>query len=99
MRQLALLCACLSLGMASYAATTTEVNIAGVPIDNYFGANGGQLPSCNSGWTVQQCVEYFFNNNPNKAPYYTPDNYVAQGVTGVRFFFTLRGGVWEYAIR
>jgi hypothetical protein len=74
-----------------YAVTTTEVNIAGVPIDNYFSTNVGQLPSCSSNWTVQQCVRYFFNNNPNTSPY-TADNYVAQGVTGVRFFFTLRGG-------
>jgi hypothetical protein len=81
-------CLCSESG---HTATTTEVNIAGVPIDNYFSANGGQLPSCNSSWTVQQCIKYFFNNNPNSSPY-TPNNYIAQGVTGVRFFFTLRGG-------
>jgi hypothetical protein len=76
---------------AGYAPTATEINLGQFPIDDYFSTNGAMLPSCYSGYTIQQCVKYFFNNNSSSQPY-TPNNYVGQGVVGVRFFFSVDGG-------
>lgn len=76
---------------AGYSPTATEINLGQFPVDDYFSTNGSMLPSCNPSYTIQQCVKYFFNNNSSSQPY-TPNNYVRQGVIGVRFFFSVDGG-------
>ena len=74
--------------------TISEINLGGVPLDDYYATNSGGafLPNCPTTYTVQQCYRLMFNNNPSITDRYTPNNYIAQGVTGVRFQFGLRGG-------
>jgi hypothetical protein len=76
-----------------YAPTVTEINISWFPIDQYASSSpqNGTIPSCPSSYTVRQCLAYFFNNNPNNGWPYNSNNYVGQGVTGVRFIFALQG--------
>jgi hypothetical protein len=88
-RLLLLLAFCPAICSAGYSPTKTEINLGPISIDNYFATNGGQIPSCPSNFTVQQCIIYLFNSNPSVFPY-TPNNHTAQGVTGVRFQFALR---------
>jgi hypothetical protein len=79
--------------------TTTEVNLGPMPIDLYPNAtNGTAFPSCpSSAWTIKQCIAYAFNNNPGNGLPYTPNNYVAQGVVGVRFQFALQSANFSSA--
>lgn len=79
------------LTWAGYSPTKTEVNLGPVPIDLYFSTNGSTLPNCPSTYTIRQCIKLFFNNNSGSSPY-SSDNYVGQGVTGVRFMFGVMGG-------
>ncbi len=79
---------------SAYSPTATEINLGPFPIDNYYATNNGILPSCPSTYTIQQCVAYFFNSNSSVQPY-SPNNYVAQGVTGVRFQFGVQGGFYS----
>ncbi len=81
---------------SAYSPTATEINLGPFPIDNYYSTNNGVLPSCPSTYTIQQCVTYFFNSNPSVQPY-SPNNYIAQGVTGVRFQFGVQGGFYSTA--
>jgi hypothetical protein len=70
-----------------------EVNLGGFPVNGYPSeANNGFFPTCPTSYTpVQQCVTWFFSNNPAYGTV-NPENYVAQGVSGVRFQFGLFGG-------
>jgi hypothetical protein len=86
---------------AGYFPTKTEINLAAIPVDKYFSPNQDDLGnplliSCPTTWTVQSCIKSFFNNNPNDPPY-NPLNYIGQGVTGTRFFFTVGGGWYSTA--
>jgi hypothetical protein len=77
---------------AGIAPSKTEINLGPVPIDRYFTANSdGIVPTCPSTYTVRECYKSFFNNNSAERPYRV-DNYVGQGITGVRFFYALGGG-------
>lgn len=67
------------------------MNLGGVAIDAYTSTNAGTIPSCPYSYTIRQCYTLMFNNNPGVSPY-SSSNYVAQGVTGVRFQFELTGG-------
>jgi hypothetical protein len=67
------------------------VNLGPLPIDLYDGValNGGQpagrvFVGCPGFQTVRTCMQRFLSQ------------YAAQGVTGVRFFFSLQGGTWQY---
>ena len=78
-----------SASAPSISPTGLEINLAATPIDKYFDYNaddGGNpiLDGCSTTITVQQCLRQYFQSGAN--------NWVAQGVTGVRFFFTLAGG-------
>lgn len=91
--------ALIPLGAAGISPSKLEINLGPFPMDRYLdpSPNGGILPACgNSNWSVRDCVKNMFNNNPGNPPY-TPNNYIAQGVTGVRFFYTL-GGVLQYSV-
>lgn len=88
---------------AGYSPTVTEVNLGPVPLDLYSSAAtnsslGYPLPNCPGTYTIHDCYKYFFNNNSGTSPY-TPNNYVAQGVTGVRFMFSTgpTGGFYSTA--
>jgi hypothetical protein len=83
---------------AGIAPTRLEVNLASFPVDSYpttstggGATNSGIWPGCPASDTVRACVQYFFNNNSTYGTV-NPENYVAQGVTGVRFMFALWGG-------
>jgi hypothetical protein len=85
------------LGAAGISPSKLEINLGPFPVDRYLdpSANGGIIPACgNPGWSVRDCVKNMFNNNPSSPPY-SSNNYVAQGVTGVRFFYTLGGGFYS----
>ena len=80
---------------AGISPAKTEINLGAFPVDQYQTVNNGTIPSCtNALWTVRNCIESMFNNDP-LGPYYNAKNYVAQGVTGVRFFFALGGGKYS----
>ena len=81
-----------------------EMNLGGVPLSKYFLPNdqGGGTPfisHCPVTYTIRQCIAKLFNNDPgnpiaqgsNGVPVEW-NNWVAQGVTGVRFFFGVAGG-------
>jgi hypothetical protein len=75
----------------SMAPTQLEINLGPMPIDRYFlsnsyGDGSPILHGCDPSWTVQQCIRYLFTG---------PNNYPSQGVTGVRFFFAMAGGVFS----
>jgi hypothetical protein len=81
---------------AGYYPTVTEVNLGPVPLDLYSSASsnaslGYPLPNCPGAYTIHDCYKYFFQTSPN--------NYVAQGVTGVRFMFSTgpTGGFYSTA--
>lgn len=78
---------------AGISPTKLEINLGPMPLDRYMDSTpqGSLIPACSSSWTVRNCIKNMFNNNPGSPPY-TANNYVAQGVTGVRFFYALRGG-------
>jgi len=68
----------------SIAPSSFEINLSAVPLDQYnTPGSGGLIFGCTAN-TVRLCVQQLFQSNPY--------NYRAQGVTGVRFFFTLAGG-------
>jgi len=79
-----------------------EINLGVVPIDKYFEANndGGSpiLPACrdNSGttrtdWTIKACYAWIISQSGKV------ENYRSQGVTGVRFLYTVGGGFFSTA--
>ena len=70
-----------------------EINIGAVPIDRYQDPTpqGTVYSNCPSSWTVRDCIKRMFNNDSGSSPY-SANNYIGQGVTGVRFFYGLRGG-------
>ncbi|MCC6587444.1 MAG: hypothetical protein IT168_12180 [Bryobacterales bacterium] len=79
-----------------------EINLGVVPIDKYFDANNDRgnpiLPACrdNNGvtqtkWTIQECYAWIISENGKVG------NYRSQGVTGVRFMYTLGGGFFSTA--
>jgi hypothetical protein len=85
-----------SLLPPSMAPTGFEINLGAVPLDNYLTTNlttGGmhQILSCDPTWTIRNCIKQMFDNDA-LSPTYSPVNYRRQGVTGVRFFYALRGG-------
>jgi len=82
-----------------------EVNLGAFPVDNYCdppntGVNGASCVNnsifpntngvCTTSISVRECVRRFFNNNPANGTV-VAGNYVSQGITGVRLFFTLGG--------
>jgi hypothetical protein len=73
---------------AGIYSSAVEINLAAFPIDRYFDANiwGGAplINGCSTSITVQACVQQLFSSATN--------NWWSQGVTGVRFFFTLANG-------
>jgi hypothetical protein len=70
LQRLVLCVLCLAqLLSAGYSPTKTEINLGPISFDNYFSVNSGQIPSCPSTYTIQQCIAYFFNNNPSISPY------------------------------
>jgi hypothetical protein len=90
-----------SLTTASSVRTSLEINLAALPVDLYDDTqtenpyqNGTYYPTCPSNVSVRECIRRFFNNNPANSPtgLVVANNYVSQGVTGVRFFFALGGG-------
>jgi len=68
--------------------TAVEINLAAVPIDRYFQPNtSGSDPlvsGCPTTITVRDCFRQLFATGAN--------NWWSQGVSGVRFFFTLANG-------
>ncbi len=86
---------------AGISPSRLEVNLASFPVDGYPTTstgggvtNGGTppiFPSCPTTDTLRACIQYFFNNNPAYGTV-NPENFVGQGVTGVRFMFALWGG-------
>lgn len=87
LRSLVALLACQFAPMwAGISPTVAEVNLGPIPIDLYTSQNNGNayFPSCPSGNTVRQCVQYFVKTGPN--------NYVGQGITGVAIYFGVGGG-------
>jgi hypothetical protein len=84
--------------LAGYSPTITEINLGPVPLDVYMssstnGTLGTLLPTCPTSYTIRNCYKLFFNNNSGISPY-TSGNYVGQGVTGVRFLFSMASGGW-----
>src|SRR5690349_9288084 len=80
----------LSVPLLLQAAHTTGVNLASVVIDCYQCSDPGtqgQIWKCSGSQTYQQCMHTVISN------------YVSQGVTDVRFFFTLQRNnistVWD----
>jgi len=72
----------------------TEINIGPLQFDLYTSSGphaAGSFGGCPAAWTIRQCVKRMFTNNPSQAEY-DPNNYVRQGVTGVRFMFAIGGG-------
>ncbi|MEP6540036.1 MAG: hypothetical protein ABJF23_32210, partial [Bryobacteraceae bacterium] len=71
--------------------TLTEINLSAVPIALYYSLNGsGSTPivdGCPTTITVRQCFQQLLSTGTN--------NWRGQGVTGVRFFFTLAGGYYS----
>ena len=75
------------------APTTVETNLSFFPIDAYLSLNSdnnwsssGLFPlisGCTQTITVQKCIEQIIDTGTN--------NWRSQGVTGVRFFFTMDG--------
>lgn len=64
------------------------------------------MASCPASYTVRQCIAKYFNNDPGnpiaQGPNGVPvvwnnwiNNWIAQGITGVRFFFGVAGGYWS----
>ena len=84
--------------LCQIAPARLEINLGPVPIDKYHpdGLNAGTIPSCPDSWTVPRCIKRMFKNVPSD-PDYTPNNYMAQGVKGVRFMFGLGGGAHSTA--
>jgi hypothetical protein len=79
---------------AGISPSRTEINLGVIPVDHYADpatTGPAYFPSCPAGNTLRQCVQWFFNNDSGVAPVNT-NNYVRQGVKGVRFFFALGGG-------
>jgi len=74
--------------MAGIFPTAVQINIGPFPVDHYWDMNtDGTKPlidGCSQTITVQQCVQQLFSTGTN--------NWQSQGVTGVRFFFTMAGG-------
>jgi len=77
--------------LGGIAPTAVEINLSAFPIDAYFSYNTtGSTPivnGCSQSITVRQCVQQIFSTGPN--------NWRLQGVTGVRFFFTMAGGFYS----
>lgn len=77
-----------SICTAGIRPTAVEINLSAFPVDRYFDMNvNGSSPlinGCATNITVRQCVQQLFSTGTN--------NWRSQGVTGVRFFFTLAGG-------
>ena len=72
-------------------SSKVEINISAMPIDQYQTPGSGALiAGCSSAQTVRQCVQKLFQISPNN-----PNSYRSQGVTGVRFFFTLANGYYS----
>jgi hypothetical protein len=79
---------------AGISPSRTEINMGVIPVDHYADpatTGPAYFPSCPAGNTLRQCVQWFFNNDSGVAPVNT-NNYVRQGVKGVRFLFGLGGG-------
>lgn len=73
------------VGWAGISPTAVELNLSAFPIDMYNTPNsGGLIRGCSSSITVRQCVQQLFQTGAN--------NWRAQGISGVRFFFTLANG-------
>ncbi|MFN0168747.1 MAG: hypothetical protein ACKV22_20165 [Bryobacteraceae bacterium] len=82
--------------------TVLETNLGAIPIDNYFLANvrangTAALRNCPTTWTVQNCIKSLFSRDAYGQPYYRTENFIDQGVTGVRFQFGLTGGFYSTA--
>lgn len=74
--------------MTGNVTSKLELNLSAMPIDLYTTSGSGALISgCTSAQTVRQCIQKLFQVNPS-----VQNNWRSQGVTGVRFFFTLAGG-------
>lgn len=85
--------------VCTIAPAQLEINLGPFPVDKYSELNQRpdrpgfaiiKSPRCTMSMTVQECVRVMFNNNPALQPYH-PENYLGQGVRGVRFFFALGG--------
>lgn len=76
------------LCMAGISPTAVQINLGPFPVDHYWDLNtDGSRPlvdGCSQSITVQQCVQQLFSTGSG--------NWRSQGVTGVRFFFTMAGG-------
>lgn len=87
------------LGIAGPGITParTEINLGPIPIDLYT-SSSPHLPNtfsdCPATWTIRQCVKRSLTNNSADLEY-SPNNYVRQGVTGVRFMFAIGGGYYS----
>jgi hypothetical protein len=76
---------------SAQASSKIELNLSAVPIDLYQTANsGGLISGCSPSLTIRQCLERMLKIAPSH-----PNNWRGQGVTGVRFFFTLAGGYYS----
>ena len=84
-----------AIAPTTLAPVSLEINLSAVPLDSYLlpnidPGNSSMLVAgagCTKQITVQQCFELMFSTGPN--------NWRAQGVTGVRFFFTMAGGYFS----
>lgn len=75
----------------------TEINIGPLPVGLYTSSSAhpvGSFVGCPVSWTVRQCVKRLFTNNTSHSEF-DPNNYVRQGVTGVRFMFAIGGGYYS----
>jgi hypothetical protein len=84
-----------------------EVNLSAIPIDRYLlpnndGSGAPILSNCPVTRTIRQCIARLLNNDPTnpiaQGPNGVPvewNNWIAQGVTGVRFFYGIAGGFFS----
>ena len=68
---------------------TVHTNMEQLATDDYLNPVG-TVDGCQPTWSLQQCLNSFFNSdtsNATYAPYYNPNNYISQNVTGVRLLY------------
>lgn len=75
---------------AGIQPTAVEINLSSMPIDHYFDPNVAPyaMSGCptNGSVTVRDCIRFYLFSPSN------PNSWPSQGITGVRFFFTMFGG-------
>jgi hypothetical protein len=78
-------------GPAEQGHFTLHTTFSQLGLDDYrtpLNTGGLTIDGCDPGWTMQQCFRYAFQND-SSTPWYRlgVTGYIAQGVTGVRWYF------------